>query len=120
VKGEIHLKDKKTRADVNVSCHGGTRVEIKGVAHTSWMPELAHNEAFRQWALLHIKGKILQVVKNPASWKPTSKEVSLREVKLDLPAYHKDNKSMKICIVNLPFFQGRRCPDHFLGAGSRH
>jgi glutamyl-tRNA(Gln) amidotransferase subunit E len=28
------------RQDVNVSCRGGHRVEIKGVAHTKWIPEL--------------------------------------------------------------------------------
>ncbi len=43
------------RQDVNVSCRGGSRVEIKGVAHTKWIPELTHNECFRQWALLDIK-----------------------------------------------------------------
>ena len=31
--------------DVNVSCKGGTRVEIKGVSHNKWIPELSHNEA---------------------------------------------------------------------------
>jgi len=31
------------RQDVNVSCRGGSRVEIKGVAHTRWIPELTHN-----------------------------------------------------------------------------
>ncbi|MFW6137017.1 MAG: Glu-tRNA(Gln) amidotransferase GatDE subunit E, partial [Candidatus Aminicenantaceae bacterium] len=36
------------REDVNVSCRGGSRVEIKGVAHNRWIPELTHNEVFRQ------------------------------------------------------------------------
>ncbi len=95
-----------TRADVNVSCRGGTRVEIKGVAHTSWMPELTHVEAFRQWALLRIKELILQSVKEPSAWAVSSKEVSLKEIKLDLPAIHKDNRFTRIYIVNLPFFRG--------------
>jgi len=37
------------RQDVNVSITAGTRIEIKGVAHISWIPELTHNEAFRQY-----------------------------------------------------------------------
>jgi glutamyl-tRNA(Gln) amidotransferase subunit E len=104
--GKVRKGIGSTRADVNVSCRGGTRVEIKGVAHTSWMPELTHNEAFRQWALLHIKERILQVVKDPAAWRISSKEVSNKEIKIDLPAFHKSNKSTKIYIVNLPQFRG--------------
>ena len=46
------------REDVNVSCKGGTRVEIKGVSHNKWIPELTHNECFRQWALLIIREKL--------------------------------------------------------------
>jgi len=57
------------RQDVNVSCEGGTRVEIKGVAHTKWIPELTHNECFRQWALLHIKDLLLKKVKTPSDWR---------------------------------------------------
>ena len=104
--GKVRQGIGSTRADVNVSCKGGTRVEIKGVAHTSWMPELTHIEAFRQWALLHIKEQLLKAIKDPAAWKPLSREVSFREVKIELPAYHKANKSTKICVVNLPGFGG--------------
>jgi glutamyl-tRNA(Gln) amidotransferase subunit E len=46
------------RQDVNVSCKGGHRVEIKGVSHTKWIPALCHNEAFRQWALLHLRDEL--------------------------------------------------------------
>ncbi|MCX6285035.1 MAG: Glu-tRNA(Gln) amidotransferase subunit GatE [Bacteroidetes bacterium] len=104
--GKVRQGIGSTRADVNVSCKGGTRVEIKGVAHTSWMPELTHNEAYRQWALLHIKELLLQSVKDPGSWKPSSKVVSLKEIRIELPPLHKANKSTKICIVNLPMFRG--------------
>jgi len=34
------------REDVNVSCKGGTRIEIKGVSHTRWIPELTHKRMF--------------------------------------------------------------------------
>ncbi len=57
------------RQDVNVSCKGGTRVEIKGVAHTKWIPELTHNECYRQWALLAIRDKLLKRINKPEKWK---------------------------------------------------
>ena len=57
------------RQDVNVSCKGGTRIEIKGVSHNKWIPELTHNEAFRQWALLHLRDELLKVVANTTDWK---------------------------------------------------
>ncbi len=57
------------RQDVNVSCRGGTRVEIKGVAHIKWIPALTHNEAFRQFALLHIRELLRKNLGDVASWK---------------------------------------------------
>ncbi len=51
------------RQDVNVSCRGGSRVEIKGVAHSKWIPELTHNEVFRQWALLQIRDLLKSKIK---------------------------------------------------------
>jgi glutamyl-tRNA(Gln) amidotransferase subunit E len=96
-----------TRADVNVSCRGGTRVEIKGVAHTGWMPELTHNEAFRQWSLLHIREGLNEKVKDPNSWKIAYKEIEPKEIKIDLPEIHKNpDQKTKIYIVNLPQFLG--------------
>ncbi len=56
------------RQDVNVSVEGGTRVEIKGVAHISWIPKLTHNEAFRQKSLLLIRDELHRRVKDPAKW----------------------------------------------------
>jgi glutamyl-tRNA(Gln) amidotransferase subunit E len=51
------------RQDVNVSCRGGHRVEIKGVAHTKWIPDLTHNEAYRQFALLHLRDELKKRLK---------------------------------------------------------
>ncbi|MBI5727778.1 MAG: Glu-tRNA(Gln) amidotransferase GatDE subunit E, partial [Ignavibacteriales bacterium] len=48
--GKVRTGIGAARQDVNVSCTGGTRVEIKGVSHIKWIPKLTHNEAFRQWA----------------------------------------------------------------------
>ncbi|MDR1793542.1 MAG: Glu-tRNA(Gln) amidotransferase subunit GatE [Bacteroidales bacterium] len=93
------------REDVNVSCTGGTRVEIKGVAHTKWIPELSHNEAFRQWALLHIR-TLLNERCTIENWKCTSKEISIT----DYPQIQNamgGNSFQNLCIyaVNLPHFK---------------
>ncbi|MDD4604085.1 MAG: Glu-tRNA(Gln) amidotransferase subunit GatE [Bacteroidales bacterium] len=94
-----------TRADVNVSCKGGTRVEIKGVAHTNWMPELTHNEVFRQWALLAIKEELVHRIKDVNSWKISYKEVKAKDFKLENFGVPK-NSPFKVYIVNLPDFKG--------------
>jgi glutamyl-tRNA(Gln) amidotransferase subunit E len=94
------------RQDVNVSCRGGSRVEIKGVAHTKWIPELTHNEAFRQWSLLHIKKLLCVKVQKIADWKIhhielngifKSKNPILKEAFL---------KKIKVIAVNLNGFKG--------------
>lgn len=90
------------RQDVNVSCRGGSRVEIKGVAHTKWIPELTHNEAFRQWSLLLMKDFLLKKINNPSAWK--IKSVHLKKSKLkniDFPDHAK-----VLVAVNLPGFEG--------------
>ncbi len=90
------------RQDVNVSCRGGSRVEIKGVAHTKWIPELTHNEVFRQWSLLLMKDMLLKKIKNPDKWKIGSKELPghvLHDVALP-------EHAEQLVAVNLPGFQG--------------
>lgn len=67
--GKVRTGIGSGRQDVNVSCRGGSRVEIKGVAHTKWIPELTHIEAFRQWSLLILRDDLRQKVKNTALWK---------------------------------------------------
>lgn len=103
--GKVRSGIGSTRADVNVSCKGGTRVEIKGVAHTGWMPELTHNEAFRQWALLGLKDQLNATVKDPQSWKISSREVKAKDFKLENLGVPK-NSNLKVYVVNLPQFQG--------------
>ena len=95
------------REDVNVSCKGGTRVEIKGVAHSRWIPELTHNECFRQWALLAIRDILTSRFADAKSWKQTY-------VALDIHSFNgksefvKDAKAkgLKLVAVNLPGFRG--------------
>jgi glutamyl-tRNA(Gln) amidotransferase subunit E len=104
------------REDVNVSCRGGSRVEIKGVAHTRWIPELTHNEAFRQWALLHIRELLALHVKNPTAWKISHKPVVNHHAELKHKYFREArNKKLRIIAVNLPEFKG--IMSHFTQTG---
>ena len=94
------------REDVNVSCKGGTRIEIKGVAHTRLIPELSHNECFRQWALLNIKN-ILNKRTSKSGWAISHifvdpKNIHFTNVNIDKAT----DTGKKIVAVNLPFFKG--------------
>jgi glutamyl-tRNA(Gln) amidotransferase subunit E len=95
------------REDVNVSCRGGHRVEIKGVAHTKWIPELTHNEAFRQWALLNVREILKKKIKEREKWKIQYKEIdySLFNFPSDEIKNAKE-KGEKIYAVNLQGFLG--------------
>jgi glutamyl-tRNA(Gln) amidotransferase subunit E len=74
--GKVNTGIGAARQDVNVSITGGTRVEIKGVSHIRWIPELTHNEAFRQKALLEIREVLSARVSAPSAW-------SVRSLALD-------------------------------------
>jgi len=93
------------RQDVNVSCTGGTRIEIKGVAHTKWIPELTHNEVFRQWALLMVRNELKKRVKEVKKWKISSKKLNPESLSLskDFISFLKKNK-YHLMAVNLPEF----------------
>lgn len=94
------------REDVNVSCKGGTRIEIKGVAHTRWIPRLTHNECFRQWALLHIRGILNEKMGDGLSWKMNYKEVELKDFHFsNLPLSDEKQKAFKYYAINLPGFK---------------
>lgn len=95
------------REDVNVSCKGGTRVEIKGVAHNKWIPELSHNEAFRQWALLNVQKLLKAQVKNQEKWKIKSKKIDPAKLKLENKLMASiDFSDKEVYAVNLEGFQG--------------
>jgi glutamyl-tRNA(Gln) amidotransferase subunit E len=104
--GKVMTGIGSTRADVNVSCKGGTRVEIKGVAHTSWMPELTHNEVFRQWALLQIRDRLKEKLKDPKGWMISHKETLPEEIGFSIPLPAEESLGYKMYIVNLPLFEG--------------
>ncbi len=95
------------RQDVNVSCRGGSRVEIKGVAHTRWIPELTHNECFRQWSLLQLRDSLLQKVTNHNDWKVSYAEIDYHDYKFSYaPLAACKSNGYKIIAVNLPQFKG--------------
>ena len=94
------------REDVNVSCKGGTRIEIKGVAHTRWIPELTHNEAFRQWSLLLLRDE-LKRIKKPESWKIESYVVIADDQAYSYePLASSVERGETVMLVKLPGFKG--------------
>ena len=96
-----------TRADVNVSCKGGTRVEIKGVPHTKWMPELTHNECFRQWALVHIIELLREKAGDVKQWKLTAVKLDLDQKDFSYePIQLAIKNNQEIIAIHLPGFKG--------------
>jgi len=105
--GKVRTGIGSGREDVNVSCRGGDRNEIKGVSHNKWIPDLTHNEAFRQWALLHIRDKLGRRVKQIKKWKIRSQSIDPKAFRFTSRVL-KDaaQRNYKIAAVNLPSFKG--------------
>ncbi|MCL2041457.1 MAG: Glu-tRNA(Gln) amidotransferase subunit GatE [Bacteroidales bacterium] len=94
------------REDVNVSCRGGHRVEIKGVSRTKWIPELTHVEAFRQWALLSIREELRNRIQKE-DWKMGVLELDPKQFQFDYqPIREAMARNEKLYAVNLPCFGG--------------
>ena len=105
--GKVRIGIGAGREDVNVSCRGGSRVEIKGVAHTKWIPELTHKEAFRQWALLAIREKLLEKIEDVSSWKVRYEY--LKNHNLNFTCNHikeAEDSGNHLLAINLPQFKG--------------
>lgn len=95
------------REDVNVSCRGGERVEIKGVSHNKWIPRLSHIESFRQYALLNIRKSLRQKVKDPETWGIHFVRPDLQDLKFDSPQIvNAVDCGYSLILVNLPQFHG--------------
>jgi glutamyl-tRNA(Gln) amidotransferase subunit E len=95
------------REDVNVSCEGGTRVELKGVAHIKWIPELSHNECFRQYALLHIRSILNQKVADKGKWNIKSSEIDFSHPDLLFkPLRQALDSGLRVFAINLPHCRG--------------
>jgi len=101
--GHVNVGIGAGREDVNVSIEGGTRVEIKGVQRIRWIPDLTHNEAFRQKALLAIRSRLQDALADPSSW-------SLEATVLDPKAFTTSQLSKEepeaLVAINLPGFAG--------------
>lgn len=105
--GKVRTGIGSGRQDVNVSCRGGSRVEIKGVAHTKWIPELTHNESFRQWSLLLLRDKLKQNIKDQKSWKIHHRKLNYYDFGFSYqPIVDARDERSKIIAVNLPGFRG--------------
>lgn len=105
--GRVRVGSGAGREDVNVSCKGGTRVEIKGVSYNKLIPELSHNEAFRQWALLNVRSKLSNRIKDTTKWKIQHQEIDYRDFELKYePIIEGLIDKYRIIAVNLPNFKG--------------
>ena len=95
------------RQDVNVSCKGGTRIEIKGVQHAKWIPELSHNECFRQWSLVQLAEKLNKNLKKK-TWKVEVADVRLEGIitRTDFFTFTLPNPPLSMKVVKLPGFRG--------------
>jgi glutamyl-tRNA(Gln) amidotransferase subunit E len=95
------------REDVNVSCKGGTRVEIKGVPSTKMIPELTHNECFRQWALLKVRDLLKESIKDQKGWKIFAAPLKPVMGKIESKRFKELVTNGNIATaVNLPGFSG--------------
>ena len=105
--GKVRTGIGSGREDVNVSCKGGTRVEIKGVAHNKWIPLLSHNEAFRQIALLAIRDELKKRSQLPDHWEINSIPLSFEKLHSKYqPIVSAKKNKFEIIAVNLPGFAG--------------
>ncbi len=104
--GNVYTGIGAARQDVNVSCEGGTRVEIKGVAHIKWIPLLTHNECYRQVALLKIRERLLKKIK-PSEWNMNVVELDYNKLTSSTHFVLKaKEENKKLIAVNLPNFKG--------------
>jgi len=105
--GKVRTGIGAAREDVNVSCEGGNRAEIKGVAHIKWIPELSHNEAFRQYALLNIRSRLKKIIPDPGTWKLKSREITESENHFHFaPVRAALDRGEKVIAINLPGCRG--------------
>lgn len=104
--GKVNTGIGAAREDVNVSIRGGTRVEIKGVAHINRIPELTHIEAFRQKALVEIRSILNNRIPKTQSWSISAKEITSNMFVSPVDLIKKaEQNSCKIIAINLPQFK---------------
>ena len=103
--GKVRSGVGAAREDVNVSITGGTRVEIKGVGSIRLIPELTHNEAFRQKALLEIRKILHERVAHPDQWRIGWHDLNVADFADGLP-YQAGSHKLRLTAINLPSFKG--------------
>lgn len=105
--GHVRVGSGAGREDVNVSCKGGTRVEVKGVSYIKKIPVISHIEAFRQYALLNIREELLKKQPKFKDWVLQSQEIDHRDYNFSKDIVNNVTKDKKKLIaVNLPNFKG--------------
>lgn len=105
--GKVRTGIGSGREDVNVSCEGGSRVEVKGVAHNNWIPLLSHNEAFRQYALLNMRNMLKERVGDTSKWKIKYREITGNDTSLlSEPVKKALDNDMQVFAVRLPMCRG--------------
>ncbi|HPI33341.1 MAG TPA: Glu-tRNA(Gln) amidotransferase subunit GatE, partial [candidate division Zixibacteria bacterium] len=105
--GHVRTGIGAAREDVNVSITGGTRVEIKGVAKIKWIPELTHNEAFRQRALLEIARILRERVGDPAAWRISQADLPFAVFEQPYAVWASARqRGGRLAVINLPDFKG--------------
>lgn len=104
--GKVRIGPGAGREDVNVSCKGGTRVEIKGVSYIKDIPELSHIEAFRQFSLLNMRDKLLKKIDDIKNWKISYSELDYRDYNFEYDPIQEYKEKYKLIAVNLPQFKG--------------
>jgi glutamyl-tRNA(Gln) amidotransferase subunit E len=105
--GEVRTGIGAAREDVNVSVAGGTRVEIKGVSKIKLIPELTHNEGFRQKALLLIRDALADRVADPAQWCVSALPLHVNDFEgAYAPLRAARAVSHHVTAINLPRFAG--------------
>ncbi|HOX47392.1 MAG TPA: Glu-tRNA(Gln) amidotransferase subunit GatE [Myxococcota bacterium] len=96
-----------TRADVNVSVAGGTRVELKGVPRIAWFERLVRVEACRQRLLLDIRDQLKQRGVSQQRFQAVIRDVTELASKLRLATLRKAMKRGDVVLgVHLPGFGG--------------
>ncbi len=103
--GRVRTGIGAARQDVNVSVTGGTRVEIKGVAHISWIPALTHNEAFRQHSLLKIVRALKDKSIDEKNWSVRQERLKIQKWKHIPVIKQAARENWLLIAVNLPRFR---------------
>ena len=105
--GKVRTGIGAAREDVNVSIRDGTRVEIKGVAHIKLIPELVHNEAFRQKSFLEIRDELQKRMPEGKDWSIQHNILDDDTLeKLTFPDCKIVGEKVRFVAVNLPGFRG--------------